>query len=234
MQWALDHRKILRIDSTVLNKEGDKQPLLDLSRSGFRLEDDRFSLHGVTGSQPCLEITWYGAQAFCNFLSEMEGLERCIDFSTWACDFSKNGYRLPTEAEWEFACRAGTTTDFPTGDLVYPIYDPVDPNLDVIGWYRGNIEGFIHNIGEKEPTGWGLYDMNGGVAEWCYDWYDREYYGESPLVDPRGPKNGEERVKRGGSSFDIARHCRSSYRGLCAPDGSYGNLGFRPSRSWVE
>jgi formylglycine-generating enzyme required for sulfatase activity len=264
MQWALDNGKVFRTDSILMNVEGDQRPLLDLSRSGIRLKDGRFSLHEVTEIQPCLEITWYGAQAFCNYLSEIEGLQPCIDLSDWSCDFTKGGYRLPTEAEWEFACRAGTVTDFFSGDLLHPIHDPVDPSLDTIGWYRGNIEGHINGVGEKEANAWALHDMSGGVAEWCYDWYDREYYQKSPGVDralhdmsggvaewcydwydreyyqkspgvdPRGPMRGEDRVKRGGSSFDFARHCRSSYRGLSSPDGSYGNLGFRPARSWQD
>ncbi|MBQ4142723.1 MAG: formylglycine-generating enzyme family protein, partial [Thermoguttaceae bacterium] len=118
---------------------------------------------------------------------------------------------LPTEAQWEYACRAGTTGAY-AGDL------------GEMGWY-GSSGGGTHPVGQKKPNAWGLYDMHGNVWEWCQDWYGS--YTTSPTSDPTGPNSGSYRVFRGGSWYSGAQFCRSAYRDWSAPDFRYVNLGFR-------
>jgi formylglycine-generating enzyme required for sulfatase activity len=99
-------------------------------------------------------------------------------------------YRLPTEAEWEYACRAGTTGNYAD-------------ELEWLAWYANNSNQKVHPVGYKHPNAWGIYDMHGNVAEYCQDWYAANYYAQSPTVDPTGPANGTQRVLRGGSFFDL-------------------------------
>jgi formylglycine-generating enzyme required for sulfatase activity len=126
-------------------------------------------------------------------------------------------YRLPKEAEWEYACRAGTSSRFNTGDS--------ESDLDRAGWYRKNSGLKTHPVGLKEPNDWGLYDMHGNVWEWCRDWYGA--YSEYPIIDPTGPTNGALRVIRGGAWSSPAGSCRTAYRGRLDPDYRHHGLGFR-------
>ena len=128
-------------------------------------------------------------------------------------------FRLPTEAQWEYACRAGSTTRYCFGDD--------ESGLGEYAWYDANSGGKTHPVGEKKPNAWGLYDMHGNVWEWCQDWYDGGYYAKSPTDDPTGPAAGSYRVIRGGSWFDPARGCRSADRDWCAP-------GYRGSTTWAS
>ena len=156
-------------------------------------------------SRPMRNVTWPHAINFCNFISRLSGLEPCYNENTLECDFSKNGYRLPTEAEWEYACRAGTYTDYNTGNG--------ESNLDRAGWYFGNSDRHEWPAGEKEPNQWGLYDMHGNVSEWCYDWFDGKYYSSSPALNPTGPEGKLlQRVKRGGDYNNSAELCLSVIR----------------------
>ena len=183
---------------------------------------------------PVEQVTWYEAVEFCNELSRQEGLQPCYSGSgeTIVCDFTANGYRLPTEAEWEYACRAGTETDFYTGNLTHPASSPLDPALDRAGWYAGNIGRTTHAVGAKEPNAFGLYDMHGNVWEWCWDWSDGDYYTTGPAEDPRGPQTGHMRILRGGSWYHPARQCRSAYRTRGRPDTRVNTSGFRIVRSY--
>jgi len=144
-------------------------------------------------------------------------------------------YRLPTEAEWEYAARAGSTTAFANGDISVETFNctPVDPNLDLMGWYCGNAGGSTHPVAWKQPNAWGLYDMHGNVSEWVQDWYDVDYglVPVRPVTDPTGPSAGEYRVYRGGGSGNYAQGCRSAARNGFNPFSSSHYVGFRLLRS---
>jgi len=153
---------------------------------------------------PVEQMRWSDAVRYCNARSRLEGLRPCYDLKTWKCDFSADGYRLPTEAEWEYACRAGTRTRYSFGN------DPV--KLPQYGWFKDNSAGRPRPAGQKVPNPWGLFDMHGNVWEWCNDFYGADYYSGSPERDPRGPASGETRVLRGGCWMSGAGECRSSCR----------------------
>ena len=131
-------------------------------------------------------------------------------------------FSLPTEAQWEYACRAGSTGKYCFGDE--------ESGLGEYAWYSANSESKTHAVGEKKPNAWGLYDMHGNVWQWCQDWYDGGYYANSPTDEPTGPSGGAFRVLRGGSWADPARGCRSADRGRFTPQGRGNNLGLRVSR----
>ena len=150
----------------------------------------------------------------------------------WECDFSKNGFRLPTEAEWEFACRAGTDTYFYTGNELSSDGE-TSADLDKAGWYRYNRYNMVkesHTVGAKEPNEFGLYDMHGNLWEWCNDWYGDSYYYNSPSTDPTGPTSGSGRVFRGGSWLNSAMFCRSAARYEFEPRTWFYHLGIRVVR----
>jgi formylglycine-generating enzyme required for sulfatase activity len=127
-------------------------------------------------------------------------------------------YRLPTEAEWEYACRAGTIGDYAG-------------NLDEMGWYDENSGGRTHPVGEKKANDWGVYDMHGNVSEWCLDWYNKSYYANSPDVDPQGPASGTGRVFRGGGWDIKAKYSRSALRAIATPDFRFFRIGLRLVRT---
>ncbi|MDY0170460.1 MAG: formylglycine-generating enzyme family protein [Thermoguttaceae bacterium] len=131
----------------------------------------------------------------------------------------RQGFRLPTEAEWEYACRAGTTTRYSFGDDA--------SQLGEYAWYEDNSDGQTHPVGQKRPNPWGLYDMHGNVYEWCADWFDENYYANSAVNDPAGPSSGWLRVGRGGGWDSLAGSCRSALRSRVRPDALGRLLGFR-------
>jgi formylglycine-generating enzyme len=158
---------------------------------------------------PVEGVSWEDAVQFCNALSQREGLTPAYHFEadneTVNWDTSADGYRLPTEAEWEHACRAGTT-------------GPRYGELDEVAWYQGNSDGQIQPVGTKQPNAWGLYDMLGNVWNWCWDVYDVEVY-------------GTYRVLRGGGWADQHWSCRASVRRRSHPTFRIDDVGFRIARS---
>ncbi len=153
---------------------------------------------------PVEQQTWIDAARFCNERSYQEGLVPCYDEETLECDFDANGYRLPTEAEWEYAARAGTVGRLFFGE---------DPRrLGQYAWTADNSGGKTQEVGTKRANPWGLYDLYGNVAEWVHDYYGEGYYRSSPPRNPRGPEEGEFRVLRGGSWSSAAEAIRSSAR----------------------
>jgi len=155
-------------------------------------------------TNPVEQMRWSDAARYCNARSKSEGLEPCYDLQTWECNFQANGYRLPTEAEWEYACRAGSTTAYFFGN---------DPSkLKDYAWFEKNSGGKPQPAGQKPPNAWGLYDMHGNVWEWCNDFYQVDYYQQSPKENPTGPKAGDTKVVRGGAWKFSDETCRSAYR----------------------
>ena len=198
--------------------------------------------HDVMGGTPVepqlpkSRVSWDMAVQFCNALSVRQGLTPAYTIHganghvTW--NQEANGYRLPTEAEWEYACRAGSTTAFSGGPLAGSIYcSPIDPNLDATGWYCGNSNGFRQEVGHKLPNDWDLYDMHGNVAEWVWDGY-RPDYENLPAVDPiHDVEPGDYRVLRGGAWFYRAGSCRAASRRSDVPTLIFPASGLRPVRT---
>ena len=132
-------------------------------------------------------------------------------------------FTLPTEAQWEYACRAGTTMALNSGKNLSN--EEKCPEMDEVGWYDGNSDEMTHPVGQKKPNAWGLYDMHGNVYEWSSDW--KEDYPETAVVDPSGPDTGVSRVLRSGSWGSYATHCRSAFRNCNNPDTYNHYYGFR-------
>jgi formylglycine-generating enzyme required for sulfatase activity len=174
-----------------------------------RVMGDNPSLFKKCGENcPVENVSWDDAQKFIRKLNQMEKTDK---------------YRLPTEAEWEYACRAGSTGEWCFGDN--------EADLGEYAWYNENSEKQTHPVGQKKPNAWGLYDMHGNVWEWCQDWYGE--YPAGPVTDPKGPDSGEKRVLRGGSWVDSARLARSANRDYLSYPGFrfYYYVGFRVARA---
>lgn len=164
----------------------------------------------IKANNPVEQVSWYDATGFCKKLSQKEG----------------KTYRLPTEAEWEYSCRAGSTTVYSFGDS--------ESDLGDYAWYRGNSSEsdrfayrIPHPVGQKKPNAFGLYDMHGNISEWCSDFYKAGYYSKSPRVDPQGPSSSHYRVLRGGAWFQKPHFCRSADRFWLQPILQLFHNGFR-------
>jgi formylglycine-generating enzyme required for sulfatase activity len=174
---------------------------------------------------PVEQVRWGEAVQFCQRVSGLAGEKE-----------AGRVYRLPTEAEWEYACRAGTTTAFHVGDALGATQANFNGNFPYGGATSGMNRRRTAKVGSNSPNAWGLYDMHGNVAEWCSDWYDPDFYKQSPKEDPKGPSKGVVStgfgsdcflVVRGGCWLDEARGCRSAYRFRLMPSDPYRWVGFR-------
>jgi formylglycine-generating enzyme required for sulfatase activity len=158
---------------------------------------------------PVEQVSWDDCQQFLDKLNAKSGPGR-------------GKFQLPTEAQWEYACRAKSTSQYCFGDD--------EARLGEYAWYGNNSGSKTHPVGERKPNAWGLYDMHGNVWEWCQDWYDGGYYAKSPMDDPAGPTTGSNRVDRGGSWLHDAGFCRSAHRYRIRPGDRDFDLGLRVSR----
>jgi len=161
-----------------------------------------------TNRLPVETVSWDDAIEFCRQLS-------ALPEETAA----KRTYRLPTEAEWEYACRAQSETRWYCGDD--------EAGLQDYAWYQENGRGVPHPVGEKRANAWGLHDMHGNVWQWCADWFGKDYYRQSPPSDPPGPAEGLGRVLRGGDFSSVPVECRSAGRHNAAPSSKSERRGFR-------
>jgi formylglycine-generating enzyme required for sulfatase activity len=219
--WALGQGKLTVSSSSVRNNEGNAQELLDLNASRCEISYNGSQLVVDSGKDdyPVIEISWYGAVAYCNYVSEKEGYTVVYNLSDWSLNWSSNGYRLPTEAEWEYAARGGA------GSNGYKYSG--SNTIDDVAWYYSNSGGQTHTVGTKQGNELGLYDMSGNVWEWCSDWYGSSYYSSSPSNNPPGPASGSYRVLRGGSWVNLDLNSRVANRYRNYPSDSYYYNGFR-------
>jgi len=160
----------------------------------------------ISADRPVDEVSWNDVQIFIQKLNALE---------------KTHSYRLPTEAEWEYAARAGSETQYYFGE------DLQGHELGQYAWFEQNGDKQTHPVGSLSPNIWGFYDMYGNVTEWVQDYYDRNYYSASPRKDPKGPKTGRKRVVRGGSWINQAFSCRSAARGYYSEDYTDSDFGFR-------
>nr|WP_051341980.1 SUMF1/EgtB/PvdO family nonheme iron enzyme [Pseudonocardia spinosispora] len=181
---------------------------LGLHRAITGIRADR----STSDDSPATNISWFDAIGLCNRLSELSGLtevySRDEQGGEVSCDWTADGYRLPTEAEWQYACKAGTS-GYRYGDI------------DEIAWYADNSGGTVHDVGAKRPNPWGLHDMLGNVWEWCWDVYDEEVY-------------GAYRIFRGGGWAESERGCGATVRRRSHPTFTIDDLGFRLARAAVS
>jgi formylglycine-generating enzyme required for sulfatase activity len=175
------------------------------------------------GSRPAMNVSWYDAVAFCNWLSSHEGLQAAYTGSgtSWTLDRTKNGYRLPTEAEWEYAARGGASTHG---------YTYAGSNdIDAVAWHWANSGIQTHPVGGKAANELGLFDMIGNVSEWCWDWVAS--FSSVAETDPLGPSSGTYRLTRGGSCYHQTNVCSLTFRGQGSPTDADSSLGFRVVRT---
>jgi len=241
-KYEVTHAKYIEF----LNRKGvssdgsyNGNELIDMDYEGCAIShDNSFYFEGNQYAQdkqcPVINVTWYGAVEYCNWRSKQDGLTKAYTISSGSveCDWDANGYRLPTEAEWEYAARSGgqdnrkwsgTNSKSELGDYAWYYL-----SADTDGNGKGDK---TFPVGTKKPNELGLYDMSGNVYEWCWDWYDSGYYSESPLDNPTGPSSGSYRVLRGGSWRGIANFSRTAYRSNYLPSGTHNYHSFRLLRT---
>ncbi|MBP7866315.1 MAG: SUMF1/EgtB/PvdO family nonheme iron enzyme [Acidobacteria bacterium] len=232
----------------VMETEVTRKMWADLKSVQPSLPDDPSDVQRSPGmSNPVQTVTWYAAVLFANLLSVERGLTRCyyadaaftspitsLNYETDAvfCHWEANGYRLPTEGEWEYFCRAGTTGPFCVDEPNYIVgnCDNLSPNpsltsLSTVAWWCGNTQGTTSPVGLKEPNAWNIKDLHGNVYEWCWDWL--AVYPVEWAEDYRGPSSGLSRATRSGCYSNTAKECRSANRHVASPNTRSSAFGFR-------
>ena len=239
-QWAFDNSHCIihatLADSDIVDNMGDTPwELLEMTAGGCEISfrDGQFLVAEEARSNPVRGVTWAGAAAYCDWLSLRERLPRAYEHSLWLCNgnhpYEAEGYRLPTEAEWEYACRAGTRTPFSTGNCLDSEYESNFNGGEAYSDCPGT-----QYVNRMLPVrcfpanAFGLFDMHGNLREWCNDWYG-EYNGDAS--DPAGPITGGMRVCRGGCWTDGAMRCRSAFREEYVFYDGLPAIGFRPVKS---
>jgi serine/threonine protein kinase len=219
--------------------DDDEKPAHQVTVSSFyigKYEVTQFQWQNIMGSnpshlkgdnRPVEQVSWYDCVEFCNKLSQKEGLTPCykINGAITTCDWSANGYRLPTEAEWEYTAKGGSNnTDYKYSG---------SNDISNVAWYYQNSSGQSHTVGQKRSNDLGIYDMSGNIFEWCWDWYNGSYYSNNPSGNPRGPQSGDyRRVLRGGAwGYYTDKFCRVSHRYCSHYDNLEIYIGLRMVRA---
>lgn len=234
LQWAYNNFYVVATPSVVAdNLDTGTSPLVDLEDEDCQIDFNGGVFTTPYPDRPMIDVSWYGAAAYCDWLNLREGLPRAYNHYNWRCNnfdpYGAEGYRLPTEAEWELSCRAGTTTKFNTGDCL-----DADTEANFNGLYpyeacpEGASLGRTRDVGYYPPNAWGLYDMHGNVFEWCNDRV-ADYGGSE--TDPIGPLTGSNRIIRGGGFSFEGVYCRSGARSNSAENYYAVGTGFRVARS---
>ena len=205
-----EYEQVIGVNPSGFTEKQMEPSAFKPSLSQGNRKDRELNLKRIAGKDttrnPVDSITWNDATEFCSRLSALPA-ERT----------ARRVYRLPTEAEWEYACRAGTTTRWYSGND--------EAGLTDVAWITKNAGGITHPVGQKRPNAWGLYDMCGNVQQWCEDWFTQDYYSHSPANDPVGHPTGDSRVLRGGYFSSVM--CWSAFRGHARPYYRHHSIGFR-------
>jgi formylglycine-generating enzyme required for sulfatase activity len=215
------------------NADFNANPAHQVTLSAFRMQETEVTqeqylavmgtnpAHFDTGAgaalRPVEQVSWFNAARFCNALSSLDGLTMVYDSTTWAADFTKSGYRLPTEAQWEYACRANSAKAYWWGDDA--------SGMGARTWFADNSGNKTQPVATTVPNGLGLYDMTGNVFEWCNDWFDS--YANSTQTDPQGPQSGTFKIIRGGCWVRPGHPTRSAARCNYNPNFAFHTFGFR-------